>query len=120
MPKSRNRPLGVTVMAIIVALNAIITILLGLTGLGLGFGLGLVFPVFGAFTFIAAIFVTVWGVFGFYVAKGLWALDKWAWTWSLIWLIVDAVLALLVNNLFTVVMVAIVMIYLYTKKSLFR
>ena len=120
MPKSRNRPLGVTVMAIIVALSAILTILSGLAGLGFGVILGIGFPALGALTGVVAILILAWGVFGFYVAKGLWALDKWAWTWSLIWLIVDAVLALLGNNVFTVVMVAIVMIYLYTKKSLFR
>ncbi|MHA1839130.1 MAG: hypothetical protein ACTSVM_07075 [Candidatus Ranarchaeia archaeon] len=122
MAPKKSRPLGVTIIAIIVAIAAIFTILggLGLLGFGILLGFGGGIPGLGALTGIIGILTLLWGLVGFYVAKGLWSLEKWAWTWSILWLILDLILNLLGGSMPTVVIAGITLIYLYLKRDAFR
>ena len=122
MSPKKNRPLGVTIIAIIVALSAILTILGGLALLGLGawLGLGQGLPGWGALSGIIGIVSIVWGIIGFYIAQGLWGLKKWAWTWSILWLIVDIILSIVGGSTGTILVAGITLIYLYLKKEYFR
>lgn len=70
-----KRPVGVTVISVLLMIGAVISILAGLAALG----------VFGASTAAGIAIVTlVLGVLQFVVALGLWSLQKWAWTFTIV------------------------------------
>ena len=100
-----ERPLGVTLIAILQFLQSIA--LLG-AGALLLFG-GLVLP------FLAAIGIglAVIGLIGFYVGLGLLNLRSWAWTWAVVLNILGLIISLANPGWVSVLLSLVIVIYLF-------
>lgn len=96
---SKTRPTGVTILVILEVLSGLFGLLGGLALIAVGLIVGMPMmelPEFlgaiaGAFGFI----LLVYGLISFALAYGLWNGRAWAWTWSLIFAVISAILALL-------------------------
>ncbi len=88
-----QRPTGVTILAVVAAIGGLLSLLGGLSLLGLG-------AVFAAYTGLgglAALFgliIIVLGVAELALAYGFWGLRSWAWTWGITIEAVGVVIAL--------------------------
>lgn len=69
-PIAEHRPFGVVLIAILLALNGILSIIAGIAALGFVAGAGIVEIIFGLVLL--------------YVAYGMWSLQSWAWLSTLI------------------------------------
>ena len=123
MPRKGSRPLGITILAILVGLTGIINVLAGLGALGIGIviiPLIPIIPIIAGLTWLWGILLIVIGVFGWLVAKGLWSLDKWAYSWSMVYLIISLIINFANSSFFTAAINVILMVYLYTHRKRFR
>ena len=83
----RDRPLGVTILAVLMMILGLWSVCGGLVGLA-GFSLGFIGNLFGAGPSIGAgvgaIFSLVWGVLAILLGLGLWRLVQLAWLGTMI------------------------------------
>jgi len=111
---TKQRPTGITILAILGAIGGVLYILAGLTLLGLGAlggvmgsGLGFLTGTFGGLVYL------VLGLATLYVAWGAWNLQSWAWMWLAVVVVIGLVLAVVNRQWFSVVVDAIVVYYLF-------
>ncbi|HEV8354466.1 MAG TPA: hypothetical protein VGR24_09790 [bacterium] len=111
---TKQRPTGITVLAILAAIGGVLYVLAGLTLLGLGAvggvlgsGLGFLSGTVGGLFFLALGLVTL------YVAWGAWNLQSWAWMWMAVVIVIGLVLAVLNRQWFSAIVDAIVVYYLF-------
>ena len=94
-------PLGIFLLAALQGLQALGLFLIG--------GLWLLVPILGLFVAIAC---GIAGLFGLFIAFGLFALQEYAWMWSFILNIIGTILYLVGGNLFGVILSVIILFYL--------
>jgi hypothetical protein len=104
---SSERPLGVTIIAVLQLLSSIVMLfggyLLVFVGAGLGFfGLGLLF---------GGIFLIV-GLIGFIIGWGLWTLKSWAWMIAFVLNLINVLIALIGMDIISLIIPLIIVIYL--------
>jgi hypothetical protein len=120
MLMKKSRPLGISIMAIITAISAVLSFLAGLAAFGIGvWTLTLGPSMWGVYAGIVGIITIAWGLLGFSVAGGLWSLKNWAWTWAVLWQIIDLVLAVVDLRPLTTLLALIIIVYLLAKKDYF-
>lgn len=88
--QTKSRPLGVTIIAILIVIAGILTLLVGIGSIAIGplTTLGLVFVAAGVVSLIIGIAYLVMGY-------GLWKGKGWAWTISMIVLIIGIIIKLI-------------------------
>ena len=90
----RDRPLGVTILAVLMMLLGLWTLCGGLFDLA-GFGVGFVGTLFGAGPSIgagfSALFNLIWGIVAILLGLGLWRLMRFAWQGTILVLAVRVV-----------------------------
>src|SRR5689334_15144358 len=88
--QTKSRPLGVTIIAILIVIAGILTLLVGIGSIAIGplTALGLVFVAAGVVSLIIGIAYLVMGY-------GLWKGKGWAWTISMIVLIIGIIIKLI-------------------------
>jgi len=87
----RDRPLGVTILAIIILLNSIFLLIIGL------FSLTIIF---------------IFGLIGLFIAKGLFEMEDWAWWASIVIYGLSAFVDFVSANLFSLAIDILIIIYL--------
>lgn len=102
-----ERPLGVTIIALLQIISSIVMLfggyILVFIGAGLGFfGLGLIF---------GGIFLIV-GLIGFIIGYGLWTLKGWAWMIAFILNLINVIIALIGFDIISLIIPLIIVIYL--------
>jgi hypothetical protein len=119
-----NRPLGVTILCILGWLGAIFAILGGLALLGIGAIAGIVGSslggLLGGLGIVLGIVVLIIGIANLVVLYWLWQMKKQGWTWTMIIEIIGLVLSLVQMNVTGLIIPAIIVIYLWIKKDLFK
>lgn len=113
---TKQRPTGITILAILAAIGGVLTVLGALTLMGMGAiggfaGSGVLasMGLFGGLVMLAV------GVVTLYVAWGAWNLQPWAWTWLVIVSAIRGIIALanFRQEWFVLVIYAIIVYYLY-------
>ena len=119
MPK-KSRPLGITIIALLVGLISILQIFgAGLGIIGAGF-IALFFSgILGLITAVVTVLLLIVGIIGFRVAQGLWGLKPWAWNWSVVWTILVLILNIVGGSIWSALLGLIVLIYLFTVRGHF-
>ncbi|MHA1960945.1 MAG: hypothetical protein ACW99U_11980 [Candidatus Thorarchaeota archaeon] len=107
---SDERPMGVTILAVLQILGGAIVLFLGGV-LGL-LAAALLPPAFAAFALIFAAFAVILGLISLVVGYGLWGLKSWAWTWAMIVNVLNIITALLGGNYIGLVIPIIIVLYL--------
>ena len=101
-----GRPLGVTIIAILQLLGALV----GLLGFALSLVVLMLLPLFGL---IFAVITGVIALVGFILFYGLWTLKGWAWILTLLFNIFDILLYILQGTYMSISMIISVIIVLY-------
>ena len=113
-----GRPLGVTILAILQLLSALVYLLIGIPLLLLALATGVLWVIILALPFVIV------GIIGFLLFRGLWGLKSWAWMWTVIINIIGIVLyfADISGTIFGVLISVIIVVYLFAPgvKSHFR
>ncbi|MHA2059828.1 MAG: hypothetical protein ACW976_03525 [Candidatus Ranarchaeia archaeon] len=119
MPK-KSRPLGITLLALIVGIIGVLQII-GAVLLLIAGGFIAIFigGIFGLITGVLAIVALIIGFVGFRVAQGLWGLKPWAWNWSVVWTIIVLVLNIFSGSIWYSLVGLLMLIYLYTVRDHF-
>ena len=115
---SGERPLGVTILAVLEFIAGI----LGLIG-GIGLvALGASIPFLGAFGIFFGIIVIILALIDFIIGWGLWSLKSWAWMLALVFNIINAILNLIAFDIIALIINIIIILYLQQGdiKSRFR
>ncbi|MFW9788241.1 MAG: hypothetical protein ACFFE2_16615 [Candidatus Thorarchaeota archaeon] len=116
---SGDRPLGVTILAILNIIGGLFSLLgaVGLMALGAMAG-----PFLGPFAFVVGAILALLGLLNLIVGWGLWALKSWAWMLALIINIINLILNALTAAWLAAIINLIVVIYLQQGdiKSRFR
>ena len=99
-PRDRDRPFGVTLIALLQILQALVLLVFGI--------LTLIIPFIG-------IPLLVIGLISFYIGKGLWEMENWAWLWAVILNIIGGLIAIAASNWISLVLSLIIVIYLNTE-----
>ena len=109
-----ERPLGVTILAILQILGGILMLLGGM----LGMIIILVFPILG----IIFVVMLVIGIIELFVGYGLWGMKSWAWTWAMVINILNIILYIIQLDIVGLIIPLIIVIYLNQPdiKSRFR
>jgi len=94
-------PFGILILAILQGLQAIGLLLVG--------ALWLLLPILGLFV---AIPFGIAGLFGLFIALGLFTLQDYAWSWSFILNIIGLIMYLFSWNLLGVILSAVIVVYL--------
>jgi len=102
--RSGERPLGVTLIAILQFLQSIVLLASGAAGLLVGS----IFPLLAAI----GIVVIVIGLIGFYIGLGLLNLRSWAWTWAVLLNILGLIVSLGSSGWVSVLLSIVIVIYL--------
>jgi hypothetical protein len=103
-PRDGDRPLGVTLIALLQFLQALVSVLVGLASF--------LVPFFGL---IIGIPFLVIGLISFYIGKGLWEMENWAWLWAIILNIIGGIIAIAGANWLSLALSVIIVIYLNTE-----
>jgi len=98
---SEDLPFGIFLLAALQGLQA-----LGLFIVG---GLWLIVPIFGLFVSIP---YGIAGLFGLFIAYGLFTLQDYAWTWSYILNIIGCLMYLVGGNWFGAILSVVIVVYL--------
>lgn len=108
-----NRPLGVTILAILQLLGGILGILAGLA-------IVMVFPVL--LTLIIGAVLLIVGLLGLIVGWGLYTMKSWAWMLAMILNIISIILGIINFDLISLIIPVIIVLYLNQAdiKSRFR
>jgi hypothetical protein len=119
MPK-KSRPLGITLLAIIVGLISVLQILFSSLALVAG-GLIAIFlsGFWGLVTGALAVISIIIGLIGFRVAQGLWGLEDWAWNWSMVWTVIVLILNIISADIILSLVGLVMLIYLYSVRDHF-
>ncbi|MHA2407682.1 MAG: hypothetical protein ACXACA_04875 [Candidatus Ranarchaeia archaeon] len=119
MPK-KSRPLGITVLAIIVGILSALQIVFSLLGLAAG-GLIAIFigGIPGLIVGVLSIISLIMGLIGFRVAQGLWGVEPWAWNWSMVWTVIVLILNIINGDIWSALIGLVMLIYLYTVRDHF-
>lgn len=109
-----ERPLGVTILAILQMLGGIIALIGGIGGIALMYFL----PLLGI---LGAVLLIV-GLIELFVGYGLWGMKSWAWTWAMIINILNIILSIVQFDIVGLIIPLIIVIYLNQPdiKSRFR
>jgi hypothetical protein len=115
---SSERPLGVTILAVLEIIVGALGLFSGITILAFG----AVIPLFGGFMMVLAIIVIFLALIDLIVGWGLWSLKSWAWMVALIVNIINLILNAVQFNLLGAIINLIIIIYLQQGdiKSRFR
>jgi hypothetical protein len=105
---SGERPLGVTIIAI---LQLISSILLLFGGFG-SFVIGMATMPFGFILLIVGAVFLFFGLIGFIIGWGLWTLKGWAWMIAFILNLLSVILAILSFDIISLIIPLIIVIYL--------
>ena len=110
---SGDRPLGVTILAILQLLGGIISVFGGLA-------IVMIFPVI--FTLILGAILLIVGLVGLIVGWGLYTMKSWAWMLAMILNIINIILGIINFDLISLIIPVIIVIYLNQPdiKSRFR
>jgi len=103
---SRARPLGVSIICVLGGLGALLGILGGVVVLGTN-------PLLGMFTLVVSAGQLV-------AVVGLWGLHTWGWTLAVALYGISALLDLITVDPLGVVISTLIVLYLFTKRSLFH
>ncbi|WP_158059058.1 hypothetical protein [Halorussus halophilus] len=105
----RSRPLGVTIICLVGFLSAFFSLfkLLGVMGTG---GPAAVFGLVGLVLLVGKVIVLF----------GLWTLQKWGYTWSVLLYSLSALLNLVTFSVFGLVIDVLLVVYLMSKADHFR
>ncbi|MGV9104027.1 MAG: hypothetical protein ACOC38_02280 [Promethearchaeia archaeon] len=101
---NKGRPLGITVLAILQMIGALITL-----------GLGVTIMAFGSispFYVIMGGSLVIFGLISFYVGYGLWTMKSWAWKLAMIVNIINIVIGVITQNWVGIIIPLIIVIYL--------
>lgn len=123
--EKKERPLGVTILAILEAIGGIICFA-GILFIGLivetltsfagvtGHGIGIIRSLMGIVALIFAIILLIFGLISFLLAYGLWIGKGWAWTLAFIFSIIGILLGLasLPGGIITILINALILYYL--------
>ena len=119
------RPLGVTIIAILGFIGAILGVIGGLMLFSVGTFLTAFLGPLGFLGSLAGIAVLIIGIVEFIIAYGLWKMKKWAWLVELIILAIGILLGIAslvmgsLGSIISIVIGALVAYYLYSKRTLF-
>ena len=102
-----ERPLGVTIIAILQFIAAIWFIFVGYTLFLVGAAFGL--PGLGAI--FGGVFLII-GIFGFIIGWGLWTLKGWAWMFAFIVNLLSVIIALISFDIASLIIPLIIVFYL--------
>jgi hypothetical protein len=114
-----NRPLGVTILAILQLLGALSWLFLGFLVLAVA----LLLPPLAMLIALIPLFI---GIIGFILFLGLWGLKSWAWIWTIVANILSIIVIVAQNtvmvNIIQLAISLIIVIYLFSPgiKSHFR
>ncbi len=110
---SGDRPLGVTILAILQLLGGVISIFGGLA-------IVMIFPVI--FTLILGAILLIVGLVGLIVGWGLYTMKSWAWMLAMILNIINIILAIINFDIVSLIIPVIIVLYLNQAdiKSRFR
>jgi hypothetical protein len=97
----KSLPIGILILAVLQALQALYVLITGAAYL--------LIPILGLF--IAIPFAII-GLFGLFIAYGLFTMQGYAWTWAVILNIIGAALYLFGLNWFGVILSAAIVVYL--------
>ncbi|MHA1965434.1 MAG: hypothetical protein ACXACG_10340 [Candidatus Thorarchaeota archaeon] len=103
-----ERPLGVTIIAALQLIGAVVLIFGGYTALLAG----AVIPWLGALAALIGGVMIIFGIFGFIIGWGLWTLKSWAWMVAFILNLLSVIFALLSFDLISLIIPLIIVIYL--------
>lgn len=116
-----ERPLGVSIIAILGFIGAIILILIGVFLMVVG-GIGVsILGLFGFLGLMAGFFGAILimiGLIEFVISYGLWKMKKWAWIIGIILNLVG-VMASPISSIIGIIISGLILFYLWTKKNLF-
>lgn len=124
-----ERPMGVTIICVLGALGGLgaiaggagIIALSGLVGSYLGaYGAASVGGFLGGLGILAGILLLVIGIASLIPIIGLWKMQKWGWTWTMVLQAISLIMSLASMNVPGIAIPAIIVYYLWTNKSLFR
>ena len=119
-----ERPLGVSIICILGFLGAILSILAGVALLALPSlteVAGAEIPVlFGGFPEIAGIIVLIIGIATLIALVWLWQMKKIGWTIIMVLEIISIIMAIVQMQMVNLIIPLIIIIYLWTKKDLFK
>ncbi len=121
--QNSERPLGVTIISVLGYIGAILMALVGIAMIGFGGGiagsLGVIGAMFGGIGIVAGVMLLAMSVIAYVVSRGLWNLKKWAWTVTMILEGLSLLGSLMSMNIVGIIIPAIIVYYLYTKKEIF-
>ncbi len=103
-----ERPLGVTIIAVLQFISAIVLIFGGYTAVVVGLALG----IFGFLVTILGGILLFFGIIGFIIGWGLWSLKSWAWMVAFILNLLSVIFALLSFDIISLIIPLIIVIYL--------
>ena len=103
-----ERPLGVTIIAILQLIGSLVLIFGGYTALLVALGLG----IFGFIDVILGGVLLFFGIIGFIIFWGLWTLKGWAWMLAFILNLLSVIFALLSFDIISLIIPLIIVIYL--------
>lgn len=118
-----ERPIGVTIICVLGYIGAILMALAGIAIMafgGLAGSLGALGLLLGSTGIVAGVMLLAMGIITFVVTQGLWNLKKWAWTVTMILEGLSVLGSLISLNIVGLIIPAIVLYYLYTKKEIFK
>jgi len=121
-----ERPLGITIIAILGFIGAVLIIIGGLALSAVGTLLAMFLGPLGALGALAGVVVIIVGIVQFIISYGLWKMKKWALYIEMILLLLSIVMSLVTiatsfdfTPIISIVISALIIYYLYTKKKLF-
>lgn len=103
-----ERPLGVTIIAVLQLIGSLVLIFMGYTALIVALGLG----IFGFIAVILGGVLLFFGLIGFIIFWGLWTLKGWAWMLAFIMNLLSVIFALLSFDIISLIFPLIIVIYL--------
>ena len=121
-----ERPLGITIIAILGIIGAIILVIAGIILLIVGAALVAFLGPLAGLGIIGGIVVLIIGIVQFAISYGLFKMKKWALYIELILLIIGIVSSIVMmayigdlTQIISIIVYAIIFYYLYTKRTLF-
>lgn len=115
-----NRPLGVTIICLIGWIGALLSVAGGASLLGLGGMISTIGIDLAGFSWVIGAITIVIGLATILVLYWLWQMKKQGWKWVMVIEAISLIIALVQLNVLGAIFPAIVLIYLWMNKKLFR